>query len=654
MFTKINDQANNEVKGIPHNQSSSKNQPGDAPSLIGNFATRDTTERVQPAKQQRQLGSGESGLAAGKQRLVRRLGKEKQIPSGIDEYDNAPELAESDTLRRGASRVVDDFNDRLAEQNHGSTRNANLSTSSDEEVARNPSPTESSLAAPRTSVVQNAFDRMRPRRNSPELATITIGSKTTTSVLGSFVHSQPKNIPDPSAPTKRSSSPEGAPKELFSSSMQAFAAPGSNFIRTVGLPQSKARHSRSQIRLSTTETSEDSQDDGSENDGQGLDEESQADSDGSAAESSAALESDDYYVDEDEKKAMEEAKVTEMIRRAEEAALMHTDDGRRRVQNAMKSSQTRDSTTELVQKVDDSIERIRQQLQDLQAAIQSTKTCHELPKHLSNTTVEDTSSDPRAIDSLTLTVTKADFSHLHIIGQFNLGFILATRNNTDLFIIDQHASDEKINFERLQATTIMQNQRLVHAHRMELTAVDEETILENQDILLRNGFVVDIDESGDVPVGQRVSLLSLPMSKETTFAPSDLEELIALLADAPAHSSLRTIPRPTKIRKLLAMRACRSSIMIGKVMTRQMMQRLVARMGEIDKPWNCPHGRPTMRHVCGLEGVGDWGEENEEDERVNWNAWIEGARDDDVEGSLRGMRDDEAQREDEGEDIEDE
>lgn len=24
-------------------------------------------------------------------------------------------------------------------------------------------------------------------------------------------------------------------------------------------------------------------------------------------------------------------------------------------------------------------------------------------------------------------------------------------------------------------------------------------------------------------------------------------------------------------------------------------------MGEIDQPWNCPHGRPTMRHLLHLD-----------------------------------------------------
>ena len=31
-------------------------------------------------------------------------------------------------------------------------------------------------------------------------------------------------------------------------------------------------------------------------------------------------------------------------------------------------------------------------------------------------------------------------------------------------------------------------------------------------------------------------------------------------------------------------------------------------MGTIDKPWNCPHGRPTMRHLMSLGQWDEWDE----------------------------------------------
>jgi MutL C terminal dimerisation domain len=49
---------------------------------------------------------------------------------------------------------------------------------------------------------------------------------------------------------------------------------------------------------------------------------------------------------------------------------------------------------------------------------------------------------------------KAHFRAMRIHGQFNLGFIMASIGS-ELFIIDQHAADEKYNFERLRDTTVL-------------------------------------------------------------------------------------------------------------------------------------------------------------------------------------------------------
>lgn len=78
--------------------------------------------------------------------------------------------------------------------------------------------------------------------------------------------------------------------------------------------------------------------------------------------------------------------------------------------------------------------------------------------------------DEAAEATLSRVVSKADFEAMQVVGQFNLGFIIARRRvemadssevHDDLFIVDQHASDEKYNFERLQAETVIQAQRLL-------------------------------------------------------------------------------------------------------------------------------------------------------------------------------------------------
>lgn len=57
-------------------------------------------------------------------------------------------------------------------------------------------------------------------------------------------------------------------------------------------------------------------------------------------------------------------------------------------------------------------------------------------------------------------ISKYMFEKMEILGQFNKGFII-TKLDADLFIIDQHATDEKYNFEILQQTTVLENQILV-------------------------------------------------------------------------------------------------------------------------------------------------------------------------------------------------
>ncbi len=54
---------------------------------------------------------------------------------------------------------------------------------------------------------------------------------------------------------------------------------------------------------------------------------------------------------------------------------------------------------------------------------------------------------------------------------------------------------------------------------------------------------------------------------------------------------------------MLASRACRYSIMVGRPLSRTDMRDLLRGLARLRAPWNCPHGRPTLRHVCVLPGA---------------------------------------------------
>lgn len=80
-------------------------------------------------------------------------------------------------------------------------------------------------------------------------------------------------------------------------------------------------------------------------------------------------------------------------------------------------------------------------------------------------------SEQAAENELERVFSKAHFSRMEVLGQFNLGFIVA-RLGIDLFILDQHACDEKYNFERLQRETVLNRQPLLAPQPLDLSPAE--------------------------------------------------------------------------------------------------------------------------------------------------------------------------------------
>ena len=553
-------------------------------------------------------------------------------------------------------RIVQNFNARAASQSPCQVQPVRLSVSP-EATADVESGEQSIPAITQTphkllsqSTIQNAFDRMRPMRTSIQQATITVGNTTTVSTIGTrnlSAASKRARIHTPKFSLSGKPLDQTPKKSLFKQGLGGFAAPGTQLessdedaegdeeddddeeeqdegIQDSNLSNVPIRSPSPHKRLPSRVFEEPQSDDlivsrrappprSTTVSEQDLD--MQPISDAEAQPQADPESSDDDYIDDTEKKAKEEAKIAQLIAEAEETAARPTSMNLKRVNKLFKATQKKYWTINLERVIETDVKSIARHLHDIQKALDMSvaDTTHE-PTPPASTQLDNEDPEQR----LSLTVTKSDFHEMRIVGQFNLGFIIAVRPPTptaptsDLFIIDQHASDEKYNFERLAATTVLVSQRLVHPHPLELTAVEEEIILANEHALTANGFVIDINTDDADEAGHRAQLISLPMSKEITFTPTDLEELLALILDNPPSSSTSTspyIPRPTKVRKLLASRACRSSVMIGKTLQTSRMREIVRHMGSMDKPWSCPHGRPTMRHLFGLE---------------NWQGWAEG------------------------------
>ncbi len=547
----------------------------------------------------------------------------------LNEEAEKPEIAASRRVRDSNHRSAEYRVQSLGKSSPGFGDESRSSQSGEEEVMSiGPTVRRSSPG-----VVQHAFDCIRPKRTLSSLATITIGDTTTVTMLGPSTPKRRKIDPLIHKPGKDAAT-------LMGKTLRAFVRPGSNGGDTDGGTNSVSNSDASDDDApasakdapspgASRQSSEGDDSQSSELNDNDANNEVSAPSDRSTQWPNL----DQQSHGEAENRAREEARIARIIEHAERTGGKSSVDNTKRATAVLRGGGKREPTLELIQRCDTSVARIERSLSRL---ISELRSCTQ------GATPVDSDEDKPATaataeERLSLTVSKKDFANMHVVGQFNLGFILAIRPHTsadtstgsgsdELFIIDQHASDEKYNFERLQAETVVQNQRLVQPRVLDLTAIEEEIILSHPEALSRNGFIIDVDISGDAPVGRRCSLVSLPMSREVVFGVRDLEELLALLGEQSGPG----IPRPSKVRRMFAMRACRSSIMVGKTLTEKQMERVVRNMGEIDKPWNCPHGRPTMRHLFSLDRWVPWDEDRvwgvdgDGVRRTDWAAYLGG------------------------------
>ncbi|KAL9656509.1 hypothetical protein ABK040_005272 [Willaertia magna] len=175
---------------------------------------------------------------------------------------------------------------------------------------------------------------------------------------------------------------------------------------------------------------------------------------------------------------------------------------------------------------------------------------------------------------LTRTLNKEEFKKMEVIGQFNKSFIIGQLND-DLFILDQHACDEKYNYENLLEKTKFNVQPLVVPKTLDLSISERLLVIDNMEVFEKNGFRVKIDEGSN-----NLLLSSLPHSKNITFTEDDFVELISQLSDCP--ECLKTTLRPTKISKIIASRACRSSVMFGQPLSRKEMCKVVNNLSTLN------------------------------------------------------------------------
>lgn len=161
-------------------------------------------------------------------------------------------------------------------------------------------------------------------------------------------------------------------------------------------------------------------------------------------------------------------------------------------------------------------------------------------------------------------------------------YILA-ESGGNLLLIDQHASSERVVYERLLRAIeggAEVSQELLTPVVLSLTPTESRTLGENLDLLGKAGF--EIEPFG----GGSYSLRSIPTVLGMAQGERAVRDILADLADmaAPKRMGLEFIWRV----------ACHTSIRAGQKLSHSQMRQLIADLLATESPYTCEHGRPTM------------------------------------------------------------
>ena len=179
---------------------------------------------------------------------------------------------------------------------------------------------------------------------------------------------------------------------------------------------------------------------------------------------------------------------------------------------------------------------------------------------------------------------------LRVLGQFQETYVVCETPD-GLALIDQHAADERVNYERLQAAfeSDTSAQALASPVELELTAVEAEAFESYREALSRLGFYADrIDD-------RTVSVTTVPAVLEKTIEPDRLRDVLASFVAGDRDSGAETVDALAE--DFLADLACHPSITGNTSLTEGSVLELLEALDDCENPYACPHGRPVIVHL---------------------------------------------------------
>lgn len=167
-----------------------------------------------------------------------------------------------------------------------------------------------------------------------------------------------------------------------------------------------------------------------------------------------------------------------------------------------------------------------------------------------------------------------------------LGTYIIAQNDEGIYIVDQHAAQERINYEKyLQALKEEKVSKIASMFpiTIELSTSESMIIKEHLDLLINMG--IDIEEFGI----NTFVIKGHPVWLKIGYEEEQLRKIVDLVITNKTDFDI------VKFNENVAITlACKTSIKANMNISMEEMEELIKELTKCNNPYNCPHGRPTI------------------------------------------------------------
>ena len=214
------------------------------------------------------------------------------------------------------------------------------------------------------------------------------------------------------------------------------------------------------------------------------------------------------------------------------------------------------------------------QIQESTGSLPSASVLHEPSGH-----------EDEAIETVSLLFQQEKTNQqLTVMAQMHLTYLVCSDAKGSIYLIDQHAADERIRYEA--QLKLLADKQFAVAPIIPIM-ID---VKPSDAKLLTEARLSQLKE-----VGLDLASFGANAYKVNTIPVWALDQAQVYVEDLLTQIFLEPALNPDKLRLYaLASKACKTSIKANDMLTLEAMQSLVDRLLKCQYPYTCPHGRPTM------------------------------------------------------------